>query len=345
MKRGIGLKKAQLLFLLFMLVNLPTFNSIFAQTLDDAIKHYDAGEVGRAKRILLNQLAQDRENPEILFYLGKVEEKGRASRKYFEDVTDYFPYWINSDEAELLICKYEFCKGMYVTTVDLTERFEQSFPQSQMVPEVLWISGCSFLAMDQPDSALVQFDKIIKSFPGSNWAKWVQLGKGDCFFAGENYNQAMAEYQKVFDDYQDSEAFPFALSGLVRCFSQLKDWEKALLYHNLLKEKYPYSIEPIENIAEEIRSGRKTEAKNQTERLVGVKYTIQLGVFAKKENALKLNSRLGKQGYSVVIKSKIISRKKYYVVQLGSFISYEEALKLKKKLESQTDESYRIVIK
>ena len=250
MKRGMWLKKALSVFLLFMLVSVPYFNSFCAQALDDAIKYYRSGEVGAAKRILLNQLAEDRENPEILFYLGKVEEQGDLSRKYFKDVVSHFPDWVNSDEAELLICKYEFCRGMYVTTVDLTERFEQSFPQSRMIPEVLWISGCSFLAMDQPDSALPQFDKIMKLFPGSNWAGWAQLGRGDCFFAGEDYNQAMAEYNKVLDYRRDSETFPFALSGLVRCFTQLEDWEKALLYHNLLKEKYPHSIESIENIAE-----------------------------------------------------------------------------------------------
>ena len=250
MRRGVELKKTYLPFLLFMLFDFASLNSIFAQTLDDAIDHYQTGELVEAKRILLNQLAEGRENPEILFYLGKVEEKGDLSRKYFKDVVSHFPNWINSDEAELLICKYEFCKGMYVITVDLTERFEQSFPQSRMIPEVLWISGCSFLAMDQPDSALLQFDKIIKLFPGSNWAGWAQLGRSDCFFAGEDYNQAMAEYNKVLDYRRDSETFPFALSGLVRCFTQLEDWEKVLLYHNLLKEKYPYSIELIENIAE-----------------------------------------------------------------------------------------------
>jgi len=250
MKRGMWLKKALSVFLLFMLVSLLSFSSIFAQTLDDAIKHYRAGETGEAKRILLNQLAENRENPEILFYLGKVEEQGDLSRKYFKDVVSHFPDWINSDRAELLICKYEFCKGMRVTTVDLTNRFLESFSRSEMVPEVLWISGCSFLAMDQPDSALLQFDKIMKLFPGSNWAGWAQLCRGDCFFAGEDYNQAMAEYNKVLDYRRDSETFPFALSGLVRCFTQLEDWEKALLYHNLLKEKYPYSIESIENIAE-----------------------------------------------------------------------------------------------
>ncbi len=345
MKRGTDQKKTHLFFLLFMLVCLPFFDSIFAQTLDQAIKHYQAGELSEAKRILLNQLAGDRDNPEILFYLGKMEEKGDLSQKYFEEVIYNFPGWMNSDEAELLICKYEFSKGMHVTTVELTEKFEQKFFVSEMIPEVLWISGCSFLAMGQPDSALVRFDKIIKSFPGSNWAEWAQLSRGDCFFANKNYNQTIAEYQKIFDDYKDSEVFPFALSGLVRCFNQLQDSERALLYCNLLKERYPYSIEPIENLAERTSSQRKTEEKTKAERLAGVKYTIQLGVFGVKENAFRLRSRFKKQGYSVTIKSKIISGKKYYVVRLGSFTSYEEALKLKKKLESQTNDSYRIVIR
>jgi len=345
MKRRISLKKTLTLFLLFMLVHLPSFNSIFAQTLADAIKHYQAGELGQAKSILLNQSAEDKENPEILFYLGRVEEEGDLSRKYFGDLKALSPGWINSDEAELLICKYEFCKGMYVTTVDLAERFEQSFSQSQIMPEVLWISGCSFLAMGQPDSALVRFDKIIKSFLGSNWAGWAKLGRGDCLFAGRDYDQAITEYHKVVEQYKDSQPFPFALSGLVRCFSQLQDSEKALLYYNLLKERYPSSLETIENPAERLSLENKTKDKIQAERLAGVKYTIQLGVFGIKENALKLRSGLEKQGYSVTTKSKTMGGKKYYVVRLGTFTSYDEALKLKKKLESQTGENYRIVIK
>ena len=155
MKRGIRPQKTHLFFLLFVLVNLPTFNSIFAQTLEDAIKRYRSGELDKAKRIWLSQLAEDAKDPEILFYLGEVEEKGELSRKYFEEVVIHFPDWINSDRAELLICKYEFCKGMYVTTVGLTEKFEERFPLGEMVPEVLWISGCSFLIMGIARSELV----------------------------------------------------------------------------------------------------------------------------------------------------------------------------------------------
>lgn len=344
MRRGISLKNAFWLFLLFMLWGLSSFTFIYAQTLEVAIKHYQAGEFDEAKRILLNQWAEQEDNPEIMFYLGKTEEKGELSIKYYQDMTDCYPDHSKSDEAELLILKYEFCRGMHVTAVDLAERFQKDFPQSEMIPEVLWTSGCSYLAMDQLKLALAQFNEIINLFPGSGWANWAQLGRGDYLIAEEDYHQAIAAYNKALEVQPESEALPFALSGLVRCFTQLGDKERALLYYNLLKERYPYSVESITDPAEKMNLNNKAKNRIEAERLAGVRYTIQLGVFGIKENALKLRSTFEKQGFSVTIKGKIIAGKEYHVVRVGKFTSYEEALKLKKKLEAQTGESYRIVM-
>ena len=68
-------------------------------------------------------------------------------------------------------------------------------------------------------------------------------------------------------------------------------------------------------------------------------------MFGVQENAARLRSELERKGYSVRIKTKLISGKSYSVVQVGSFTSYEEALEFKKRLESQTGESYRVVIR
>jgi tetratricopeptide (TPR) repeat protein len=330
---------------LFMLANFLSLNSPSCQNLNDALKHYQAGRLDETKCSLLNQLQEDASNPEVLFYLGKVEEEGDLSRKYLENMIRCSPDWKESEEANLLICQYEFCKGMNVSAIELTRGFEKSFPGSESLPEILWISGCSFLALNQPDSALFRFREILRLYPRSDWAQWALLGKGDCFYADEKYDQASSEYHRVLDDYQYSEAFPFAISGLANCFSRLEDPEVSLLYYNLLKEKYPLSFESVEKPAEGKSSVGGSRDETKAERLTGIRYTIQLGVFGEEGNALKLRSLFEKEGYSVIIKSKVIQGKSYRVVQLGSFISYEEALKLKRKLESQTNESYRIVIK
>jgi cell division protein FtsN len=198
--------------------------------------------------------------------------------------------------------------------------------------------------MYQPELALIRFNEIINLFPGSGWADWAQLGRGDYFIAQEDYKQAIAAYNEALEVQPESETIPFALSGLVRCFNQLKDKERALLYYNLLKERYPYSVESITDPAEELNLNNKSKNQIEAERLAGVRYTIQLGVFGIKENALKLRSKFENEGFSVTIKRKIIAGKEYHVVRVGKFTSYEEALKLKKKLETQTGESYRIVM-
>ena len=340
MKRRILPKGACSFFLLFMLVSPVPGGLVFCQTLEDAVRYFQAGRLDEAKRILLDSADELADEPAVLFYLGRVEERGDLSRRYLESVADRCPGWLRSAEAGLLVCKYEFCRGMNLNTIEQAGKFGETFAQSEAAPELLWISGCSFLAMGQADSALLEFEQILRSFPGSSWAQWAQLGKGDCFFAEENYDQAIAQYNRVVHDYKYSEAFPFALSGLASSFPRLKHPEEALLYQNLLKEKYPRSPEFVQNPVETEKPTRGAQA----ERLAGMKYTIQLGVFGEKQNALKLRSQFQKQGYSVRVKSKIMGGKEYRSVQLGSFVSYQEAVKLKKKLESQTGESYRIVI-
>ncbi len=345
MKRGIRANGKWLLFLLFVQSNLLFFRLTSAQNPDDIMRLYQAGELDKIKSILLNRLEENEKDPEILFYLAMFEERGELSRKYLDDVMALFPDWRNSEGAGLLICKYEFSKGLHLTTVNLAGRFEKDLPLSQMLPEVLWTSGTSFLAANKPDSALLWFDKIVESFPTSSWAGWAQLCRGDCFVASKKYDSAVVEYRKVLNEYEDSEAFAFALSGLIQCFTQLEDSENALLHYNLLKERYPNFLESVGSQSKSMVSAGEGKHQTQAERVAGVSYTIQLGVFAKRENARNLRSHFEKQGYSVNVRSKIISGKKYYVVRLGSFTSYEEALELKKKLESQTKESYRIVIK
>lgn len=345
MKRGTGSKGKGLSVLLFVLIIFLRSSLLFCQTLDQAEADYLSGELDEAKQILLKLRGEQRESPRILFLLGKTEEKGDLSEQYLQEVINRRGEWVDCDGAWLLMCKYQFSKGMHVTTADLSKALWEGFPESDLRPEALWFSGCSFLAMEKTGAALAEFDRMLMSCAESPWAPWAQLSRGDCLFLDQDYGQAIGEYHKVLDGYRDSEAFPLALSGLVRCYSRLDDSEKALLYYNLLKERFPLSVESVEMFLRELEYRGEAEEESRAEEVAGVKYTVQLGVFGVEENAARLRSRLEKQGYRVRIRSKIIGGKKYSVVQIGSFTSYQEALGLKRRLESQTGESYRVVIK
>jgi pentatricopeptide repeat protein len=341
MKRRMGPRQG--VFLLLGLVLLSGTPS-FGQALDDAMREYRGGEPDQAGHTLDSLGVQEKNDPQALLLLARTEPLGERSRSYLQEALSRGDNQEVEAQAQLLMCRYEFCRGRYLSASDLAEGGEQGFPAGRAYPEALWISGSSFLAAREPDSALVRFRRILARFPESEWAAWAQLSLGDCLLEAEDYDQAASAYKAVLEYHRYSETLPFALSGLVDCYGRSGNPEEALLYHNLLQERFPQSLESLQ-VLPPANPPRGREEAGKAEKLVGVGYAIQLGVFGVRENALGLKKRFEEQGYSVKMDTKTISAKKYYVVQLGSFDSYQEALDLKKKLEAQTGDSYRVVIR
>ncbi len=343
MIRGMGLTKGGVGFLLMLVFFAPP--SVFGQSPDQATKLYRGGQLDQAQQVLLNLPAEQRQDPQVLLLLGRTERTGERSRRYLQEAISRGTDGCSSEQARLLTCKYEFCRGMHVTTVDLAGELEEKFPHSEATPEALWISGCSLLALEKRDSARIQFNRILSRFPQSAWAAWARLGVGDCFLGDEDYDQTVSAYHQILDYDKDSEAFPFALSGLMECHAQLGDPERALLYHNLLMERFPRSAGLTKTVPGVGGQPKEPEDEGRAEQLVGARYAVQLGVFGVRENALRLESQFEKQRHPVSVRTKVISGKKYWVVQVGSFGSYREASDLKQELETQTGGSYRVVIR
>jgi cell division protein FtsN len=79
-------------------------------------------------------------------------------------------------------------------------------------------------------------------------------------------------------------------------------------------------------------------------KIAGISYTIQVGVFGQKENALKQMEKFKKKGFNTKIQDKIIEGKRYYQVLVGKFSSEEKALKIKERLEKEEKELYKITL-
>jgi hypothetical protein len=146
MRRGIGPKRKGLFVLLFMQVILLRTIFAYGYTLEEAASRYRSGALDEAKHILLDIFAQQKSDPQVLLLLAQTEESGAVLKRYLEDAQNYLG-WTDLDQVRLLACKYEFCRDRYVTTVELSENFKTSFAGSRIVPEALWLSGSSLLAM------------------------------------------------------------------------------------------------------------------------------------------------------------------------------------------------------
>jgi pentatricopeptide repeat protein len=341
MNRGTGPRQGVFLLLgLLFLMRTPACG----QALDDALREYQEGRPAQAGEVLDDLGEQEKNSPRALLLLARTEPVGERSESYLREALSRGDDEEVRTQARLLMCQYEFCRGRYLAASDLAEGWDQEFLGREAQPEALWISGSSFLAAQTPDSALIRFRRILADFPESPWAAWAQLAIGDCLLQAGDCDQAASAYKRVLEDPKYSEAFSLALSGLVDCYGSSGNPEEALLYYNLLQERFPQSLESPQ-VLPPTSSPRGSGEEGKAERLAGVSYTIQLGVFGVTENAVRLKKEFEEQGYRITMKTRMISGKKYRVVQLGSFDSYQEALDLKKKLEVQTGESYRVVIR
>jgi tetratricopeptide (TPR) repeat protein len=207
---------------------------------------------------------------------------------------------------------------------------------------MLWLESKSLLATGRMEQALKGFRNIVELYPSSSLAAWAQLGIAEIYFSQRSFDKSIKEYTKVIDKYAGTEAFPSALAGMSRAFEASGEKDKAVLYLNLYKERFPGGIEVESQIQTEEVNPRKDPGT--AEKLTGTKYSVQIGVFANQENADKVMKRLKSRGYSPEQSFKTIQNKKYYVIQVGVFNSLSEAQKLREKLEREEGEVYRIVI-
>jgi len=339
----------RLFFLSILIFLLLKNNIVFSQTLDEAVGYFNQGDFSKAKTLFLDYLSEgsasggkaNPQDPIAWFYLGKIEWEGEKSLEYLKKASQNERF-DKSDEALVNLIQYDFSKGFHFSVIDLAQKFEKMFPLSPFLPQVLWMHAYSLLASGKTEETQKLFLNLLKKSPESEWAPWSQLGLGDIHFSKKDYDRAIEEYKKVLNLYPQSEVLSLALFQLSLCYRELNQ-DQSLLYKNLYEEKFPKGIQMAQET--ELRES-DIPPKKQTPitKIAGISYTIQVGVFGQKENALKQMEKFKKKGFNTKIQDKIIEGKRYYQVLVGKFSSEEKALKIKERLEKEEKELYKITL-
>jgi TolA-binding protein len=259
--------------------------------------------------------------------------------KYLSEAIDLTDKGEKSAEALLRMSKYSFLNGSYSITLEQAKEFEKKFDQSIFLPEMLWLSGCSYSITRYQEEAEQKFRRILEEFPQSEWAPWALLGLGDLFFLKKEFDQALAQYRMLVDRYDDSDALPLALISLCRCFIETKDPDNALFYYNLYKDRFPWGILDEEKLLEKIR----VELKQKIAKRMGTEYTIQVGVFSDKIRAEKAFKEFDSRGYTTRISKILEDQKTRWSVEVGIFGSKKKAESFKNKLETQLGKTYKVI--
>jgi len=187
--------------------------------------------------------------------------------------------------------------------------------------KLYYISGTSLNKLGRYEPARENFKSLIENYPKSEYAPLAQLGIADSYYLNEDYRAAAEEYEKYITGYPKSEAAATAYFRLGKCAQKEGRWQSARNYYQKVKTEYPLSFEAqmaSETLSEEI-----------------LYFTVQVGSFGKKSNALKLCDELVKKGYDASILKTQSDGQETYRVRVGRSDARAEAEELAKRLQAE----------
>jgi outer membrane protein assembly factor BamD (BamD/ComL family) len=141
----------------------------------------------------------------------------------------------------------------------------------------------------------------------------------DTYFLEDNLAKAKAIYKKIEKKYTSLNFLPTVYLRLAQIASKEGKWRDKRKYLRRIEEKYPHSAEM--KFVEILKSH-------------GDYFTIQVGAFSKKGNALNLKEEL-KKNYPAYIVESNVAGYVLYKVRIGKFKNRREAEKTYLKLLSE----------
>jgi tetratricopeptide (TPR) repeat protein len=207
--------------------------------------------------------------------------------------------------------------------------------------EILRLAALAFEKQNKPKKAEQYRRQLIRENEDQSPGIIGRLDEARQLYYDRKYIDAQKICRRLGNSKLD-EAAAGALYMLSFYSLEQKRVDDAILYYNLLRERYPVAVglNALVNGLSQIERGT---TDRRAEKITGTVYSVKVGVFSKKDNAKKMAKRMEKFGEKVEIKQKPISDKKYHVVYVGRFQSMEKAMAFKARLESSENEAYQVV--
>lgn len=222
----------------------------------------------------------------------------------------------NIDEAIKLFNTFQFDKAKEAFTALARNK---NHPR---IAEIYYYLGK--LAV-HPDSAIYFYKLIIDNYPQSRYGDIAYLEIAKIFIGQEDFKNAFFYLNELINRYPNTELKDEVLfwSGI----AYIETGNKTSGYQTLqeLIKRYPHSIWSS-RARDLLPPGPSPAAKEY--------YTVQVGSFRNKENALKRVAELKEKGFEARITEAVVMEKIHYRVWVGEFETQEEAKALVAKLDS-----------
>jgi outer membrane protein assembly factor BamD (BamD/ComL family) len=185
--------------------------------------------------------------------------------------------------------------------------------------EVLYFLGLTYIKIGNYPQAREYLGKLTKSYSRSKFYEQGLVKFADTYFLEGDFERSRALYEEMEKKYPSSDYLPLIYFRLAQIAAKEGKWADSEKYTAFLKDNYPNSPE-MSLVA--------------TLEEAGDFFTIQVGAFAEKKNALELQEEL-KKNYSVYIIEEKNGGYTLYKVRVGKFKDRQEAEEIRYRLARQ----------
>lgn len=222
---------------------------------------------------------------------------------------------LNLDKARLY-----FLNGDYGACINEGEKILAAAGNSKDLDRLYYLLGFSYLKEGNYLRSSDIFEIILKEFKKSSFREEAKLGLGDAYFLRGDYNKAAGYYKDLLNDNPRTRFAGTLYYRLSQCAFKTGDISAGQEYLSRLKKEFPLNPETI--ASKDLAAGVNY-------------YTVQVGAFSSRQNALNLESKLIQQKYPAYIEESSFRGQPSYRVRIGKFASRQEALNLAERISRE----------
>ncbi len=203
----------------------------------------------------------------------------------------------------------EYLYGNYDDAIKIAKDLRES-------DETLYYLGLSYIKIGDYSKARTSLRRLLHRFPGSSFYEPSMIKLADTYFLEKDYSRAKELYFEIEQRAASDDFSPAVLLRLAQIASRQGKWDEKTKYTRCIKSKYPK--------ASEMRFVKVLDA-------LGDFFTIQVGAFGVRKNALLLVEEL-KDEYSPYIVKERKGNYLLYKVRVGKFKNRYDAQKVSSEL-------------
>ncbi len=203
----------------------------------------------------------------------------------------------------------EYLYGNYEGAIRIAKDLRES-------DEALYYLGLSYIKIGDYPKARTFLRRLVRRFLDSLFYEPGMVKLADTYFLEDDYSRAKELYLEIEQRYSSDDFMPTVLLRLAQIASRQGKWDEKSKYIKRIKSKYPK--------ASEMKFVKVLEA-------LGDFFTIQVGAFSVRKNALALVEELRDEYSPYIVKEK---KGNYllYKVRVGRFKDRYDAQKVSSKL-------------